>query len=177
MREIESASVVIAEKGFTSLIRQFCLLTFVTALMAAAVLFFATPTIAQNGDDTEDAEEAIDFTTLENPVPNTAKSIARGKMVYTRYCTECHGPDGKAEVDLIADATNLTEPKLWRNGTTEGEIFKAIKHGAGVAMPPYSIQIRNDDDMWHMVNFIQSLWPEDLRPEIEEEPSESTTEE
>lgn len=121
---------------------------------------------------TEQSEDTIDYKTLENPLPHTAKSIARGKLVYTRYCQECHGPDGKAEVDLIADATNLTQPKLWRNGTTEGEIFKAIKEGAGVAMPPFKLQIRNDDDMWHMVNFIQSLWPADLKPEIEPEPEE-----
>ena len=156
------------------MIRQYLILGVLTALFVATALLFTSPSLAQ---DTEgDVEDDVDYTTLENPIPYTQKSIARGKLVYTRYCQECHGPDGKAEVDLIADATNLTEPNLWRNGTTEGEIFKAIKVGAGVAMPPFSIQIRNEDDMWHMVNFIQSLWPEDQRPELEEEPADDSTE-
>ena len=156
------------------MIRQYLILSLLTALFVAALLLFTSPSLAQ---DTEDgAEDDVDYAALENPIAYTQKSISRGKLVYTRYCQECHGPDGKAEVDLIADATNLTEPKLWRNGTTEGDIFKAIKKGAGVAMPPFEIQIRNDDDIWHMVNFIQSLWPDDQRPEIEEVPAEESAE-
>ena len=41
------------------------------------------------------AEEAK-FQSVKSPVPYSAKSIARGKMMYQRFCTECHGKDGKA---------------------------------------------------------------------------------
>lgn len=106
---------------------------------------------------------------LKSPVPNTKASIARGRILYTNDCTGCHGNDGKAQVDVIADATDLTEPKLWKSGSTEGEIFRSIRDGAGISMPPYKNQIRKEEDLWHLVNFIRSLWPEGQRPPLQEE--------
>lgn len=121
----------------------------------------------------EKSEEAIDYKKLKSPVPYSKRSIARGKMIYRRYCTECHGLDGKALMDVVADATNLTEPARWRSGTAEGEIFRSISEGAGIDMPPFKFQLQKEEDMWHLVNFIRSLWPEDKRPELQEEPKKS----
>jgi hypothetical protein len=36
-------------------------------------------------------------------------------------------------------------------------------------MPPYKNQIRKTEDLWHLVNFIRSLWPEAQRPKLQEE--------
>jgi mono/diheme cytochrome c family protein len=106
---------------------------------------------------------------LKSSVPYAKTSIARGRILYTNDCTGCHGSDGKAQVDVIADATDLTDPKLWKSGTTEGEIFRSIRDGAGISMPPYRDQIRKEEDLWHLVNFIRSLWPEADRPKLQEE--------
>lgn len=114
------------------------------------------------------AAESVDFKTLNSPEPNNSASIARGKTLYLQYCTECHGADGKAQIDVIADATDLTEPEAYYNGSSEGEIFHSIRDGAGVAMPPYSFQINEEADIWHLVNFIRSLWPADQRPKLAE---------
>src|SRR5580692_12444944 len=57
---------------------------------------------------------------LKSPVPFSKASIARGKILYTRACTECHGADGKSLVDVIANATDLTDPKAWKSGTSAG---------------------------------------------------------
>jgi mono/diheme cytochrome c family protein len=107
---------------------------------------------------------------LKNPAPYTKESITRGRTLFQHDCTGCHGADGKAEVDVIADATNLTEPKLWKSGTSEGEIFRSIRDGAGLNMPPYKNQILKEEDLWHLVNYIRSLWPEPLRPKLQDEP-------
>ena len=126
---------------------------------------------SETGDNAQaKASDSTDFKTLKNPVPNTRKSIARGKMLFVRQCAECHGPDGKALIDVVADATDLTQPKLWFSGTTEGETFRSIRDGAGVSMPPFKGTIRHEDDMWHMVNFIRNLWPVAKRPKVQEEP-------
>lgn len=106
---------------------------------------------------------------LKSPVPYTKTSIARGRILFINDCTGCHGNDGKAQVDVIADATDLTEPKVWKSGSTEGEIFRSIRDGAGISMPPYKTQIRKTEDLWHLVNFIRSLWPEAQRPKLQEE--------
>ncbi len=106
---------------------------------------------------------------LKSPVPFTKSSINRGRTLFANDCTACHGTDGKAQVDVVADATNLTDPKLWKSGTSEGEIFRSIRDGAGLTMPPYKTLIRKEEDLWHLVNFIRSLWPEAQRPKLQEE--------
>jgi len=72
-------------------------------------------------------------------------------------------------VDVVADATDLTNPKLFKSGTSEGEIYRSIRDGAGETMPPFKTQISNADDFWHLVNFIRNLWPEGVRPAVEPE--------
>ena len=101
---------------------------------------------------------------LKSPVAFSKASIARGKILYSRACTECHGADGKSQVDVIANATDLTNPKAWRSGTSEGEIYRSIRDGAGEAMPPFAEKFPKDEDLWHLVNYLRSLWPESARP-------------
>jgi mono/diheme cytochrome c family protein len=112
---------------------------------------------------------------LKDPIPFSKKSITRGRTLFLGSCTACHGMDGKATVDVVADATDLTSPKLWRNGTTEGEIFKSIRDGAGIGMPPFKFQIHQDEDLWNLVNYIRSLWPESTRPQLQEDPPNDKT--
>ena len=104
---------------------------------------------------------------LKSPVPFSKASIARGKILYTRACTECHGADGKSLVDVIANATDLTNPKAWKSGTSEGEIFRSIRDGAGEAMPPFAEKVSKEEDLWHLVNYLRSLWPDSARPKLE----------
>ena len=127
----------------------------VSVLAAGATL------IAQGRLSSEEARK------LKSPIPYTKKSIAAGKVVFARNCTTCHGPDGKAEVDVVANATDLTSPKAYKSGTTEGEIFRSIRDGAGEAMPPFETQL-SADEMWNLVNFIRSLWPEEMRPQLQD---------
>jgi mono/diheme cytochrome c family protein len=110
-------------------------------------------------------------TALENPIPHSSKSIARGKLLYaTLGCADCHGADGKALIEIVANATDLTEPEVWKNGTEPGLVFRSIRDGAGLAMPPFKTQVTAPDDLWHLVNFIRSLWPEERRPPLVSEP-------
>jgi mono/diheme cytochrome c family protein len=97
---------------------------------------------------------------LKSPVPGTPDSIARGKRLYqTHACANCHGADGKALVEIVANATDLTDPSVWKNGTAEGLVFRSIRDGAGLAMPPFKTEVTAQEDLWHLVNFVRSLWP------------------
>jgi mono/diheme cytochrome c family protein len=97
---------------------------------------------------------------LKSPIPTSAASIARGKRLYqTHGCANCHGADGKALIEVVANATDLTDPALWKNGTAEGLVFRSIRDGAGLAMPPFKTEVVEQDDLWHLVNFVRSLWP------------------
>ncbi len=108
---------------------------------------------------------------LKNPIPFSKKSVAEGKSTFARYCSGCHGADGKAMVDVVADATDLTAPKAWKSGTSDGEIFRSIRDGQSASMPAFLTQIKKEEDLWHLVNFIRNLWPESTRPPLKENQS------
>lgn len=106
---------------------------------------------------------------LKNPVAYTKASIDRGRTLFLQMCTGCHGSDGKAETAVIAEATDLTAPKRYKSGTSEGEIFRSIRDGAGDQMPAFKSQIETEEDIWNLVNFTRSLWSEAERRELKKE--------
>jgi mono/diheme cytochrome c family protein len=142
-------------------------------ICAIAVLLAAGGVLSQSKPDgrLSDAEAKK----LKSPVPYTKKSIAQGKTLFARACASCHGPDGKAQVDVVADATDLTAPQLYKSGASEGEIFRSIRDGAGETMPPFKTQISPESELWHLVNFTRSLWPESERPPLQEEKPAETS--
>ena len=98
-----------------------------------------------------------------DPVPYDAVSIERGAQTYQRYCTECHGSDGRAQMDVISDATDLTDPDAYYNGSTLQDMYSSIAQGAGVGMPPFQAELKTEEAIWDLVNFIRSLWSEEQR--------------
>ncbi|HSE37209.1 MAG TPA: c-type cytochrome [Blastocatellia bacterium] len=139
-------------------------LVLISSISFAGASHWSDYNVIQNQEGRLTPEEARK---LKSPVPFSKESITRGRAVFARNCTACHGNDGKSEVDVVANATDLTEPKLWRSGTLEGEIFRSIRDGAGDTMPPFKSQLQKEEDLWHLVNFIRSLWPEPMRPKLQ----------
>src|SRR5215475_10961470 len=134
-------------------------------LVSAVIYATRADTVAQ---DVQGKLTREDARLLKSPVSYTKDSINKGRILFARECVACHGADGKAEVDVVANATNLTDPKLWRSGTSEGEIFRSIRDGAGETMPPFKMQYQKDEEIWILVNYIRSLWPEPERPKLQE---------
>jgi mono/diheme cytochrome c family protein len=133
------------------------------ALILIGAGMFGAAAIAP-ADERMTREEA---TKLKSAVPYSKKSIAAGMSQFRRNCTACHGQDGKSQVDVVSDATDLTVPKYWKSGITEGEIYRSIHDGAGETMPAFKTQM-SDTDTWHLVNYIRSLWPESERPPLQD---------
>jgi mono/diheme cytochrome c family protein len=140
----------------------------ITRWATLALMICTSIAMAQDAPAPDGEAEAVDYKKLKNPQPYTKESIKRGRLWFMRECTGCHGTDGKAQIDIIADATDLTNTKRWFSGSSDGEIYRSIRDGAGVAMPPYKAKIKKEDDLWHLVNFVRSLWPKDQRPELVE---------
>lgn len=105
---------------------------------------------------------------LKNPVASTPESIAAGKKTYDANCAGCHGNAGQGAVkagtpiSIIEDAGGKQPPDLtddqWDNGSTDGEIFTAIKKGLPPTMMAGWGHIP-DTDLWNVVNYIRSLAP------------------
>ncbi len=102
---------------------------------------------------------------LKNPLPLASDSISKGRTAYLQYaCANCHGDDGRSLVLLAGKPTDLTNPQVWVNGTSDGEIFRSIRDGVS-AMPAFGKEIDDNDKLWNLVNFIRSLWPADAKRE------------
>jgi mono/diheme cytochrome c family protein len=143
-------------------------MTLAAAIAVASATWSSDPSAAKDSNAPMTRQQARK---LKSPVPFSKASIARGKVLYARHCTECHGADGKSLVDVVSNATDLTNPKAWKSGTSEGEIFRSIRDGAGEAMPPFAEKVSKEEDFWHMVNYVRSLWPESERPKLKESTS------
>ncbi len=135
---------------------------------AIGVLVFGSLFLVSAWADAPAKLSRQDAQKLQSPVAYSKKSIDRGRVIFLQNCTSCHGENGKAEGSLIADATDLTTPSLYKNGTTEGEIFHSVRDGAGDQMPAFKSQLGSETDIWNLVNFIRSLWPESMRPTLQD---------
>ena len=96
---------------------------------------------------------------LTNPVAATPESVAAGKQGYGRNCAPCHGvtAEGGPGNDLIPAAPDLTDD-MWDHGSTDGEVFDAIRNGVApdFNMIPWKDKLK-DDDVWNVVNYLRSI--------------------
>jgi mono/diheme cytochrome c family protein len=126
----------------------------VQVLVAAALL--AGGAAAGEGDEwaAPTADKA-----RTNPVADTPEALSKGKALYQRHCTVCHGLRGKGDGPAGAEARDLTDPAVQQR-LTDGEIFWKI--GAGrkkddeMAMPAFARQM-GAQDRWKLVRFVRSL--------------------
>lgn len=101
---------------------------------------------------------------LRNPEPVNAESVEAGKRLYQRFCASCHGPQGKGDGSLaLAGGTpsDLTDDE-WDYGSTDGEIFVAIRDGVSADMLAYKEKL-TEKQIWQVVNFIRSIGPKSAK--------------
>jgi mono/diheme cytochrome c family protein len=111
---------------------------------------------------------AVPFTArfAQNPTPDDAASVAKGKALYQATCVVCHGVvgrgDGPAAFTLVPRPVNL---QLHVPQHAPGELFYWISTGIpGTAMPawqdvdPATGKPRlSDDDRWSIIRYLQAL--------------------
>lgn len=94
---------------------------------------------------------------IQNPVPATEESIARGKYFYEINCLVCHGSEGrgdgpvglkfveKAPVDLNDDYTQ---------DQAVGQLFFTVTRGR--AKMPFYRDALSPSERWDVVNYVKS---------------------
>ncbi len=91
-----------------------------------------------------------------NPITANRQSIAQGSSIYQKNCASCHGAnamgDGPSATYLKPKPTNL---RAMSGGHSDGDFAWKITNGRG-AMPAWE-NILSETDVWHTVNYIQSL--------------------
>lgn len=107
---------------------------------------------------------------VPDPPPFTLESLASGKELFLQNCSGCHGVKGRSDgpstlkiVDIGSDAIwprNLSKPWTFRRGNSRKQLFMTLRTGLSTtAMPRFSPRIFNDQQIWDIVNYVQTLSP------------------
>lgn len=111
-----------------------------------------------------------------NADPANAEQVARGKTVYTTHCASCHGANLEGQPDWRTRHPNgrLPAPPHDATGHTwhhpDDLLFKLVRDGVAAHAPPgyqsdmpaYAKVLR-DADIWAVLAYIKSAWPEEQR--------------
>ena len=93
---------------------------------------------------------------LTNPIPESETSLAEGQLLYTRYCSHCHGATGKGDGEVgkvYKGVPNYSSDAL--KYLNDGHIFHVITNGKG-RMWPHGSQI-TPEDRWKIVQYVHKL--------------------
>jgi len=94
-----------------------------------------------------------------NPIAMSDDSISAGEALFAEHCIVCHGPEGQGDGDQLAGVNtwraDLTAPHLFDH--TEGELHWWITHGIGGTLMPGFGEVLNDEEIWHLVNYVYYL--------------------
>ena len=109
------------------------------------------------------------------PDPNDPALTARGKVVYAERCASCHGANLEGQPNWRKRLPNgrLPAPPHDRTGHTwhhsDRQLFDMTKKGTAGMVPGYETDmpaykdILSDADVWAVLSFIESTWPQDIR--------------
>jgi mono/diheme cytochrome c family protein len=93
--------------------------------------------------------------------PAVSVRAADAKENWTKYCAQCHGPDGTANTPMgkKLNAKNLTDAKV-QSGFTDAQAATAIKDGVKengkVAMKAFGDKL-SDDEVQALVKYVRTL--------------------
>jgi mono/diheme cytochrome c family protein len=103
-------------------------------------------------------EDEIKAASIQNPLADEF-DVERAKMVYGRFCINCHGEKGDGQGFLFASKKYPLPPGNYLAeravNKTDGQLFHNIRAGFGV-MGAHGPQI-SVDDTWQLVNYIRHL--------------------
>jgi mono/diheme cytochrome c family protein len=100
---------------------------------------------------------------MANPIsPDDEEALARGEVMYERFCAVCHGPNGVGANAYIAQkhptvaVYNVAGPAV--QAYSDQYIYGMIRVGRGL-MPEYGSRISHFD-RWKIVNYVRLLQSE-----------------
>ncbi|GIV96516.1 MAG: cytochrome c [Herpetosiphonaceae bacterium] len=108
--------------------------------------------------------------------PTNPEQIALGRQVYEGYCAGCHGANLEGQPNWQEAGANGRRPAPPHDETghtwhhPDQLLFKIVKDG-GEAFGPAGYEtdmpafraILNDEEIWAVLAYIKSRWPEDIR--------------
>ena len=128
----------------------------------------------EEGVEADELKEYMkEDTTPGNPISfagardASVAEIARGRIIYSRACASCHGPEGRGQTTQVlkdsrgnpAPARDFTKG-IFKGGSEGQQIYARLRAGMkGTAMPTFKEGGLGTEDAWAVVNYIRSLFP------------------
>lgn len=94
---------------------------------------------------------------LKSPLIENEAVIAEGKVLYEKFCVQCHGPKGQADGKVIT-VGNHPPPGAYDGALKdlpEGKMFHTITYGKGV-MGPHASLLKKEQ-RWKVIAYIKTL--------------------
>ena len=98
---------------------------------------------------------------IENPVPATAESIARGKYFYEINCLVCHGAEGLGDGPVgekFVEKAPVDLNDAYTQDQADGQLFFTLTRGR--AKMPFYRDALSPSERWDVVNYIKSEFGE-----------------
>ncbi|WP_242922330.1 c-type cytochrome [Pontibacter liquoris] len=93
---------------------------------------------------------------LTNPLPHTEENLAKGKVLYSRFCQHCHGEQGDGQGLVGQKFKGVPSYSAGRVASLPaGHIFHVITNGRGRMRPHGSLV--NPTERWEIVMYVQQL--------------------
>jgi len=123
----------------------------IVSLLLIGLIVFTTG--ATRADEWTPPKNAND---KKNPVSSDEKSIAAGKKIYQRECTQCHGAGGKGDGEKAKELKKHPGdlPKQLP-GQTDGAVYWKITVGKQ-PMPSYIGKL-TEEQRWQVVNYLRTF--------------------
>ncbi|MGD8366606.1 MAG: c-type cytochrome [Desulfobacterales bacterium] len=122
-------------------------------LCASAAVFLGPPVLHAHGWQAPEGAAA-----RKNPVAADPASIQRGRTLYLENCAACHGRGAEGDGSMASALTTPPTDLVKVSGHhPDGDFFWKIETGKG-AMPGFRERLA-EEQIWDLVNYIQSLKP------------------
>ncbi|MBI4422552.1 MAG: c-type cytochrome [Elusimicrobia bacterium] len=98
----------------------------------------------------------------KNPVAPTLAVLERGKTLYERTCSHCHGAKGRGD-GAVAKAVGAFSFSLAGKSSfdlSDGELFRVVSDGRNL-MPAHALQLA-EQDRWSVVHYLRELQRREL---------------
>jgi mono/diheme cytochrome c family protein len=91
----------------------------------------------------------------------SADDVTRGRELFLRHCSGCHGADGRGEAKTFRPNVGNLAIKELMDQLSDDYLFAVIRKGGAAvgknaAMPAWSPQL-DDDDIARLVAFVRTL--------------------
>ncbi len=96
-------------------------------------------------------------------VPPDTASVSRGRVLYGRWCSTCHGDDGRARIELPdlkgypVITRDLTAPWTFAGGSEPQHLWLRLSTGLAPGPMPSFAATTTPQERWDLVNYVLSL--------------------